>query len=293
MVNSSPEYSMSVVIATIQSIRLHMLTFHRTKPGLHHLRKRDKPLRTYGRQTATPEAQSEPPSKKQRLSARQEQQEKSLPSPQSAHEPDDAAVAAASEAKPKRDVKDSPRKKKGSILNYFKPALPTPALPTPKNDSPSPSPDSQPEEPIPPPQPSPKPKQKQPTKRKPRLLKIKATTTHEHSDPSSHEPDVHAPETHRHHSPKSTNATTPHDREETTSSAASSPRRTSPRKAKSKSKSSSPSVQTTLNISAQAPFSECKICDTVWNPLYPDDVKYHTKTHKAVLRAQKRKMDDL
>lgn len=47
-------------------------------------------------------------------------------------------------------------------------------------------------------------------------------------------------------------------------------------------------VQTTLNISAQAAFSECKVCDSVWNPLYPDDVKYHTKRHATVLRARRR-----
>lgn len=50
----------------------------------------------------------------------------------------------------------------------------------------------------------------------------------------------------------------------------------------------SPTVQTTLNISMQAAFSECKVCDTVWNPLYPDDVKYHQKQHAAVLRRKKR-----
>lgn len=50
-----------------------------------------------------------------------------------------------------------------------------------------------------------------------------------------------------------------------------------------------PTVQTTLNISSKPSFSECKVCDTVWNPLYPDDEKYHKKRHAAVLRAKKRK----
>lgn len=52
-------------------------------------------------------------------------------------------------------------------------------------------------------------------------------------------------------------------------------------------------VQTTLNISSKPSFSECKVCDTVWNPLYPDDEKYHRKRHAAVLRAKKRKSDEL
>jgi hypothetical protein len=51
-------------------------------------------------------------------------------------------------------------------------------------------------------------------------------------------------------------------------------------------------VQTTLNISNQAAFSECKVCDTVWNPLYPDDVKYHTKRHAAHLRSKKRELEN-
>ncbi|PHH62791.1 hypothetical protein CDD81_6683 [Ophiocordyceps australis] len=52
-------------------------------------------------------------------------------------------------------------------------------------------------------------------------------------------------------------------------------------------------VQTTLNLSTKAPFAECKVCDTVWNPLYPADVKYHSRRHTTVLRAMKRKQDDL
>lgn len=59
-------------------------------------------------------------------------------------------------------------------------------------------------------------------------------------------------------------------------------------KAGKKAKAKVSTVQTTLNLSAQAAFSECKICNTVWNPLYPDDVKFHTKQHAAVLRARRK-----
>ncbi|CAI4217541.1 unnamed protein product [Parascedosporium putredinis] len=38
-------------------------------------------------------------------------------------------------------------------------------------------------------------------------------------------------------------------------------------------------VQTTLNISAKLPFKECRICDTVYNPLHPADVKLHQTRH--------------
>ncbi|KAG5926569.1 hypothetical protein E4U53_003052 [Claviceps sorghi] len=48
-------------------------------------------------------------------------------------------------------------------------------------------------------------------------------------------------------------------------------------------------VQTTLNISSRAAFAECRVCDTVWNPLYPDDVKYHDRRHKALLRRERKR----
>jgi hypothetical protein len=59
-----------------------------------------------------------------------------------------------------------------------------------------------------------------------------------------------------------------------------------------KAKGKSPAVQTTLNLSSQAAFSECKVCNTVWNPLYPDDVKFHTKQHAAVLRARRKEKEN-
>ncbi|PNP60238.1 hypothetical protein THARTR1_00262 [Trichoderma harzianum] len=259
----------------------------RTKPGLHHhQRKRERPLRTYGRQTSTPEAQTEPPLKKQRLSLLKQQEENPI-SPahtsDSAPKPNDAAVTASSEATTRQDGPhrgktetraQSP--KKSSILSYFKPAPQKP-----KDDPPS---QSQAEEPIAPPE-SPK---RKPSKRKPRLLKIKATT-HDIPDQSSQESDSQSLQPHSTRDPlqNGTSVAT-----ETTLSSSTSPSPT-PGQRKSLSKTRPPSIQTTLNISAQAAFSECKICNTVWNPLYPDDVKFHNKTHKAVLRAQKRKVDDL
>lgn len=43
-------------------------------------------------------------------------------------------------------------------------------------------------------------------------------------------------------------------------------------------------VQTTINLSTKSTFEECKICQIVFNPLHPPDVKFHTKKHKAILR---------
>ncbi|PNP40764.1 hypothetical protein TGAMA5MH_07204 [Trichoderma gamsii] len=285
MVSSSPEFSI-------------------TKPGLH-LRKRDKPLRTYGRQTSTPEAQSEPPSKKARISAERErqQEEKFASALTSANgvtkSGDDAAIAGALDqdaSAQNKAEKPGESLKKGSILSYFKPAsqqVPVAAAPSQQLQV------SPPEESSPPPQPSPK----QPAKRKPRLLRIK-TTTHEPSDQSSSSQETNdnpAPQKRRGRPPLKSNiiSNTPEatsSSKDTTPSSSSVP---SPTKhfatiKPKKNKPPSAAVQTTLNISAQAAFSECKICNTVWNPLYPDDVKYHIKTHKAVLRGEKkRKMDEL
>lgn len=50
------------------------------------------------------------------------------------------------------------------------------------------------------------------------------------------------------------------------------------------------SVQTTLSlaIGSSAGMRECKLCDTVYNPFHPEDVKVHTKRHAvAVKREQK------
>ncbi|UKZ67588.1 uncharacterized protein TrAtP1_008743 [Trichoderma atroviride] len=280
MVSSSPEFSI-------------------TKPGLHH-RKRDKPLRTYGRQTSTPE-QSEPPSKKARISVERErqQQEKSASTLTSANggtkSDDDAAVAGASAVAAHQQDASAQNKaekpgeslKRGSILSYFKPTLQQ----VPHADAPSQQLQDSPEKSSSPPP---------PTKRKPRLLRIKATT-HKSSDQSSSQEtdDNPAPQKRRGRPPLKSHISNTHkatsSNKDTTASPSSSPSPTKQSAIKpKKNKPSSPAIQTTLNISAQAAFSECKICNTVWNPLYPDDVKYHIKTHKAVLRAEKkRKTDEL
>lgn len=45
-------------------------------------------------------------------------------------------------------------------------------------------------------------------------------------------------------------------------------------------------VQTTLSlaIGGSAGMRECKVCDTVWNPFHPEDVKVHAKRHAGALR---------
>lgn len=45
-------------------------------------------------------------------------------------------------------------------------------------------------------------------------------------------------------------------------------------------------VQTTLSlaIGGSAGMRECKVCDTVYNPFHPEDVKVHAKRHAGVLK---------
>ncbi|KAL7817184.1 hypothetical protein V8C26DRAFT_428789 [Trichoderma gracile] len=304
MVNSSPEYSI-------------------TKPGLHHLRKRDRPLRTYGRQPSAPEAQSEPPLKRRRDSAVKQQQknkeeeeekEEVVLTPESsnvASEPEVTATAPASKTTTNHDTPNQTKldtkpasSSKGSILSYFKPA-PAPSKPT-KDETQARSQESQSQpEDEPSTTPESPPKRKQPSKRKPRLLKIRPLA-HDSLDESSQEqaepPHTSSDETTTTQSRPPLKSTTPNTLQKaseseppSSSTSSSSPRKTSLRNhQKPRPSKPSSSIQTTLNISSKAAFSECKICDTVWNPLYPDDVKFHNKTHKAVLRAQKkRKMDEL
>lgn len=159
------------------------------------------------------------------------------------------------------DIKAGPGEKspqstpaaKHTILNYFKPVSPSPTLPKITKRK-----LEEPESPVP------KAAAKHVGKRR-RLLSVRPSTFLATTNPSSDADDESETPL-----PLQEKGDTLHNR-----GSSSSP----PKK----------DVQTTLNISSQAAFSECKVCDTVWNPLYPDDVKYHTKRHAAQLRAVKKK----
>lgn len=49
-------------------------------------------------------------------------------------------------------------------------------------------------------------------------------------------------------------------------------------------------VQTTLSlaIGSSAGMRECKLCDTVYNPFHPEDVKVHTKRHAAAVKRERK-----
>lgn len=250
----------------------------RTKPGMSQYlsRKRDKPLRTYGRKaTSTPEPRGEPPSKRARLEPDTQLEIKKSISTDSTQLPKEEESNLDKDTQPRPSTEAASR---SSILQYFKP-LTTDTKPQLQKED-----ERSNEKPII--------SQTVRTRRKPRLLRIRATSL-----PSDESEDAVSlsgrDDTDSNASSPDRKRKTLHDggdnllnqgRRESASSDAKPNVRTRSRR--------SPAVQTTLNISSKAAFAECKVCDTVWNPLYPDDVKYHEKRHKSVVR-KARKVDDL
>ncbi|KAH0595039.1 hypothetical protein MHUMG1_07338 [Metarhizium humberi] len=266
MINSSPEYAI-------------------TKPGMSHYlsRKRDKPLRTYGRKAAsTPEPRGEPPAKRVRMEPQAHiNMERKLPAmqnPSSKKEQSDSTLKFEKEAPPLPSAKAATR---SSILQYFKPV----SIDMKKLEHIEKKEDMH--------------RNSEPAlsrvvrrRRKARLLRIRATSL-----PSDESEDAMSlsgrDET-------DSNASSPDGKRKTLyareGSVLSQGRRDSTssdiKPGLGTRSGRSPTVQTTLNISSKAAFAECKVCNIVWNPLYPDDVKYHDKRHKTVVRKAK-KADDL
>lgn len=254
----------------------------RTKPGIHHAKKRDKPLKTYGkRQASASQSPVEPARKRVRFAEELEQrtaQIRDSPTPTAAVSKDTSLEEKEHDAPSNSEsnlTKDTPSKDtpadKQSILNYFKRLPPsTPSKPTPLSKQ-----QEEPEHPHTPPK-----KRVSSTTRR-RVLRIRSTTSSPVSCLSNDEQDGGSSDDNEQTSPLSEGGEPLHNQQRTRGSKALQDR-------KAKRARLATQVQTTLNISSQAAFSECKVCDTVWNPLYPDDVKYHTKRHAAQLKANKR-----
>lgn len=52
-------------------------------------------------------------------------------------------------------------------------------------------------------------------------------------------------------------------------------------------------VQTTLSlaIGSSAGMRECKLCDTVYNPFHPEDVKVHAKRHAVAVKRERKSQE--
>ncbi|KAJ4269495.1 hypothetical protein NW762_001155 [Fusarium torreyae] len=243
-------------------------------------RSRAKPLRTYGKRSLPRE--DSPTIKKRRISTETatsgtpqskntEAEPPSLPKIIT-EESKDAAEPAATDKPTINPIK------KGSILSFFKPiSSSSTAASSPKSDEPQPE--------ATPPSSPPQPPRIE-TRKKPRLLRFRGNSLplldSENTEDDNNDEETEVGEE---NSPKSTR---PALRESSSNRESS----TSDTKLAKKAKQKSSTVQTTLNLSSQAAFSECKVCNTVWNPLYPDDVKFHTKQHAAVLRAKKKEKEN-
>jgi hypothetical protein len=223
------------------------------------LRKRDKPLRTYGKRTqATASASVEPPTKKRRRLSNDDSVEAGEAKPQPEVQQTTSPTASATKPAPATGTK-------GSILGYFK-RIEVEPLEREKTEEKQEQEEEHEGASSPP----------RPVRRKPRILRLRSTVSEEDSRTSSIK--------------KRSPAREP--LEESNSSLGN---QQPPTKEKHGRKpASAPAVQTTLNISPQAAFSECKVCDTVWNPLYPDDVKYHQKRHAAMVKKKRgREIEEL
>ncbi|KAF5233975.1 hypothetical protein FANTH_12372 [Fusarium anthophilum] len=239
-------------------------------------RSRVKPLRTYGKRSIRDDSPKEPNTKKRRVSAEA-----------TTSEPTSKGTDTAPLKKVTEEAKNTPEStttnkiiaepvKKGSILNFFKPVPPSSTVTSsPKSDEPQPE--------STPPSSPPQPPKIEPRK-KPRLLRFRGTSTplldEENAGDDTQGEDTEAEDS-------STKSTRPTARENSLNREQS----TNDSKPGKRGKTKTSTVQTTLNLSSQAAFSECKVCNTVWNPRYPDDVKFHTKQHAAVLRAKKKEKE--
>ncbi|KAK7422797.1 hypothetical protein QQX98_001358 [Neonectria punicea] len=236
-----------------------------------------KALRTYGKRAAATDARGEFPLKKLRTSEEPETENPkagSSPAPRT-----DANTDNGTAASQKMEVR------KGSIMNFFKPVpqsvpQPLPAVSIPQIDK---------LESESTPSASPLASSRIEARRKPRILKfrgnwlprIKTEAVDESetgSEPNNNEEDGQDEEEESRKRPRPQLQPRQSPRNEAQEVEKS-------RKPKAK---PSPTVQTTLNISSQAAFSECKVCNTVWNPLHPEDVKFHRKQHAGVMRAKRK-----
>ncbi|KAF5646681.1 vacuolar er assembly vma12 [Fusarium tjaetaba] len=224
-------------------------------------RSRVKPLRTYGKRSIRDDSPKEPNTKKRRVST-----ESTAPEPASKGTDKAPLKEVTEEAKniPESTTTNKPTTepvKKGSILNFFKPVPPSSTVTSsPKSDDPQPE--------STPPSSPPQPPKIEPRK-KPRLLRFRGTST-PLLDEGNTGDDSQGEDT------KAEDAGTKSAR---------------PAAQESSLNRDASTNDTKPGKKGKAAFSECKVCNTVWNPLYPDDVKFHAKQHAAVLRAKRKEKE--
>ncbi|KAJ2906173.1 hypothetical protein MKZ38_002888 [Zalerion maritima] len=224
-------------------------TLHSIDPNIQR-KERNKPLRTYGKRTAS-DMDSQPPTKRRRKTPEDSAAVKSDRGALS--EARSRATTAAPTPKkeaPKPPETSKPSKpaapSKRSILSYFKPRPPTSSS-TPPSDVPSPA-----AEPSSTPPSSPPPAE---VRRVPRRLTTRPALMG---------------------SPEGSTRTL------SMSPALSPSRDTGSRKKGSG--GNKKAVQTTLNLSLQGDLTECRTCGMLYNSVHPKDVKLHARRHATTLK---------
>ena len=270
---------------------------------LHH-RKRDKPIRTYGKRqtTSAPDTtttRGEPPAK--RLKSTHGEPIPDTTRDDVAGRPSEPAASTGAEpstAAERREPETSTAKPaKGSILNYFKRKPPPQTrIPLTVQSDPCPELSSPPSSP---------PRVASPRRRPPRLLRIRPVALPDIGTDGHEEEEEHEGVKNNDSAENKESKDAPRSRgrakrlllSNTDKNIDTPPQNTNdPPKQQPETRSrpkQAPTLQTILNLSSRPAFSECKICNTVWNPLYPDDIKYHSKRHAAVVRRERRKKEEI
>lgn len=263
-----------------------------------HHRKRDKPIRTYGskRHTApTPDttrsSDCEPPAKKRKSTHEDLKETTSEDAGGRTSEPASVKAESTTSAGQRKADTATTKLAKGSILNYFQ-RQPPPETAT----SLSVQSDLCPEPSSPPSSPPPIANRR---RKQPRLLRIRPTTlpeieTYGHDGEEGHggsEKENAVQNTESKDAPRSTGQAKRVLLSDTNKNIDTTLENTNDLPKQRPKSKHSPSFQTTLNLSSRPAFSECKVCNTVWNPLYPDDVRYHSKRHAAVIRRDRQEKE--
>ncbi|RDA88577.1 hypothetical protein CP532_5836 [Ophiocordyceps camponoti-leonardi (nom. inval.)] len=210
-----------------------------------------KQLRTYGKRPASTTPHDEPRAKKVLVK---------VPSPRPE---DDCSSQELNEEKFKKEKEEEGaslfEEGKTSIRSYFKPLAQAKASEQSDHDTKSP-------------EPSPARFTKR-SIRRPRLLRIRNPPPNEpHPNDQPSNPTI-----------QNELLTSPHATENPENATRETHKRDQSTREKPPRRKKPTTVQTTLNLSStQGTFAECKVCDMVWNPLFPDDVSYHTKLHAKV-----------
>lgn len=248
-------------------------------------RKRNKPLRTYGRQPT--DTRDEPPAKR-RKSAHEEAEPDYTKAKGTSEDTDTLGTERTTNPGDGEPSASPEKPPKGSILNYFQRQLLPAAISTPKSE---PCPESSNTPPSAPRIVTRKIKAPGLLRIRPATVPVASTDKHEgEEEHSGSEKENEHQNNKSKDAPRGVDGAKRLHLSDANSNINTTPQNMNhdnPKQQPAKQPKPKNTVQTTLNLSSRPAFSECKVCDTVWNPLCPDDTRYHSRRHAAIVRKQK------